>query len=76
MGAREYLIKVRVEFDDETKYDMMQSILRNSARKLLTQTTMIADARRPQIMIESESFVDGHSTISMMDDPDVQRPPQ
>jgi len=71
MAASEYTIKVRVEFDDERKYGMMRNILRMSARKLLTQTTMIADARRPQVMIESESFVDGHESISIMEDDDV-----
>lgn len=74
MSYREYSIKVRVEFDDETKYDMMPGILKVAARKLLTQTTMVADTRRPQVMIESESFVVGHDKISLLDDDDVRRP--
>ena len=74
MGYRDYSIKVRVEFDDETKYDMMPGILRISARKLLTQMTMVADTRRPQVMIESESFVAGADSISLMEDPDEPSP--
>ena len=70
MGARDYVIKVRVEFDDERKYDMMRNILRMAARKLLTQTTMLVDSRRPSVQIESESFVDGNDTISLMEEDD------
>ena len=75
MGYREYSIKVRVEFDDEEKYDMMPGILKVAARKLLTQMTVLADVRRPQVMIESESFVLGADKINLLDDNDVQRPP-
>lgn len=70
MGYRDYTIKIRVEFDDERKYDMMRNILRIAARKLLTQTMMIADTRRPQVYIESESFVDGNDSISLVEEDD------
>ncbi len=67
MAYRDYMIKVRIEFDDESKYDMMPGLLRIAARKLLTQLTMVADARRPRVMIESESFVVGSDEINLMD---------
>ena len=36
---------------------------------------VLADVRRPQVMIESESFVLGADKINLLDDNDVQRPP-
>lgn len=65
MGSRTFTIQLRVEFDDESKYDTMRNILRVSARKLLTQATMIADARRPQVYIESDSWAEGNESINL-----------
>lgn len=65
MGSRTFTIQLRIEFDDESKYDTMRNILRVSARKLLTQATMIADARRPQVYIESDSWAEGNERINM-----------
>ena len=54
---------------------LFPGILKVAARKLLTQMTVLADVRRPQVMIESESFVLGADKINLLDDNDVQRPP-
>jgi hypothetical protein len=68
MGSRTFRIELRVEFDDETKYDLIRGALRSTARKLLTQAVMIADVRRPQVYIESDSFAEGNEKISLSED--------
>lgn len=68
MGSRTFKIELRVEFDDESKYDLLRGALRSTARKLLTQAVMLADVRRPQVYIESESFAEGTEKISLTED--------
>lgn len=62
-----YTIDLKIDFDDPTRHKTMLHIVRKNARMLLTQATLIADNRQPQVGITCDDFFEGGTKEGLMD---------
>lgn len=53
MAIRTYTIELRVDFEDEEKYDAMTEVAREAARSMVTMAMLLKDKREPQIMLSA-----------------------
>lgn len=54
-----YSIELKINFNDDTRHDAVMEIMRNAARKVLTQAVMIADGRDPKVALRTEDYFEG-----------------
>jgi hypothetical protein len=56
---RIYTIELKIEFNDETRYEQIKAILARAARMVLTAANLIADGRKPAVMVRGEDWLEG-----------------
>lgn len=56
---RHYTIELKIEFHDEARYEQLKVVLARVARALLTSTMLLADGRKPVVMIQGEDWLEG-----------------
>ena len=67
MARRTYSIHLRVNLDNDEQFDAIRTAVRNTAKRLLTQASLVSP-RPPDIAIESEDFFEGTEEINLDDD--------
>jgi hypothetical protein len=66
-----YNVSLKIDFDDAKRHNAMLHLVRRAARQLLTQATLLADNRQPQVAIECDDFFEGGSKEGLMDLPET-----
>lgn len=62
-----YTIDIKIDFDDDNRHKVMLHIARKAARQLLTQASLLADNRQPQVGITTDDFFEGGTKEALMD---------
>lgn len=65
---RTFRIELKVDFDGEEKEKIMRDAVINAARQLITTSALIADKRKPQIMVQTRDFYSGDEEILITED--------
>jgi hypothetical protein len=65
---RTYQIEIKVEFNDEAKYEIVREALREAARTVYSTAVLIADGRLPAVAIMSDDFFEGTEQITITSD--------
>lgn len=60
-----YVIEVKCDFDTDDKYEAVEAMCKLAAQRLLIQTNMLEDGRRPQVALRSEHFFLGTEELSI-----------
>jgi hypothetical protein len=70
MSLEQLTIVIRFDFDDPdgAKLKIMQDTARMQAKALLTTALLLADKRKPQIMLQGGNLFEGEEIISLADD--------
>lgn len=64
MAIQTFIIEVRVDFEDESKNDIMATMARASARELLTTAMMLKDkAREPQVALQTGNMFETNKEL-------------
>lgn len=64
MAVQTFIIEVRVDFEDESKNDIMATMARASARELLTTAMMLKDkAREPQVVLQTGNMFETNKEL-------------
>lgn len=63
-----FTIEVRVDFRDEDKLPLMQTIVQQAARQVIAQAGLLGDVVKPQVAIYGHDYFVGHADIPMFDD--------
>lgn len=61
-----YSIEIRVDFDDDEKYQIIENSARDLARQLYAMATLIKDRRNPQIAFQSGDMFVKNSELDIM----------
>lgn len=69
---RNYDIKLRVDFMDDEKYDIMLEVVREKCREMLTTAIMIKDKREPQIMFSTGDMFETEKDLTIMTPEDLE----
>lgn len=54
-----YKIELKIDFEDASRHKIAMHLMRKAARGVLTQATLIADGRQPQIGFFCDDFFEG-----------------
>jgi hypothetical protein len=65
-----YMVSLKIDFDDEKRHGIMLKLARQAGRLLLTQASLIADNRPPQVAIECDDFFEGGTRETLSDLPE------
>lgn len=68
MGIRTYSIELRMRLEDETRFDAVERMMRQSAQQVLTKATLVTDKHPPQVAFKSEDFFEGTEELRVRDD--------
>ena len=60
-----YKIELKIDFEDEKRHKIATHLMRKAARGILTQATLIADGREPQVAFISDDFFEGGTQESL-----------
>lgn len=63
---RTFLIEIRCDFQDDSKYDLMTTAAREAARGLLTHAILLKDKRDPNITLQSGDLFEGNKEIELI----------
>lgn len=63
MAIQTILIEVRVEFEDETKYEHMEAMARASAREMLTAAMLLHDKREAKVMLQTGNMFESNKEL-------------
>ena len=66
MARKTYSLDLKIDFEDQTRHAMMEKLLRRLAKQVLTQATLLADGRQPQVALRSEDFFMGNDEIQVV----------
>ena len=67
MARKTYSIDAKISFEDENRHEQALAIVRKSARTLLTQLSLLADGKQPQVAIRTEDLFEGVENIDLHD---------
>jgi len=72
MSRKTYVIELKAEFEDETRHEALQKILRRAARQIYTSAMLLNDKERvkPQIALHSEDFFAGTEQLTIKEPED------
>lgn len=62
---RTITIELRVDFQENEKYDIVTEAARSSARELLTMALMLKDKREPQISLQSGDMFERNKDLEI-----------
>jgi hypothetical protein len=65
---RLYTIEVRVDFRDESKLPVMKKAIQQAARHVYSQAGLLGDAVKPNVIVFSHDFYNGHQDIALLED--------
>lgn len=69
---RTYTIELRVDFQEDEKYDIMLQSAREMARQMLTVAMMIKDKREPQIMLQAGDMFEKNADLEIITPSDLE----
>lgn len=64
---RTITIELRVDFQENEKYDIVTEAARSSARELLTMALMLKDKREPQISMQSGDMFERNKDLEIIE---------
>jgi len=63
-----YSIQLKINFDDDSRHDIAMEMMREAAKMVLTRATLIADNRKPQVVLQSEDYFEGITEPALVTD--------
>lgn len=67
---RTFKIELRVDFEDDSRYEIMLASVRDAARQLVTTAEMLRDRREPKITVDEGDVFRRDKDISILEDVD------
>ena len=61
-----YKLELKVDFQDEDKYKIIEQQLERAAREILAVAVIIQEKRKPQIALHSEDFFKGNEELEIV----------
>jgi len=70
MTRKTYRIELKIDFADDTRHELVEQLVRQYGRDLLSSTMLLQDGRKPLVaLVVDDSFV-GTEEIELMDESD------
>lgn len=67
-ATKTYTIELRVDFEEESKHDVVTEVFRGKAREILTTVFMLKDSKRePQITFSTGDLFEKNSDIEIIE---------
>lgn len=67
MARKTYRIELKIDFNDDSRHEMCEQLIRQYGRDLLASTMLIQDGRKPLVaLFIDDSFV-GTDEVSLLD---------
>lgn len=64
---RTFQIEIRVDFQDESKYDHITAAARDAARGLLATAMLLKDKREPQASLQTGDLFEGNKELELIE---------
>lgn len=62
---KEYVLSVKIDFDDPTKHAQFTDQMRRMAQEALAKANLMSDSRKPQVSLQTEDFFEGTEDINL-----------
>jgi hypothetical protein len=69
---RTYQLGLRMDFADKARHDELIKLMRQSAKLLFTQASLLSDGRTPEVSLACEDFFEGTSELEVVTNEDEQ----
>lgn len=65
---RQFTIELRVDYEDNEKNDAMRKACAAAARHVYATASLLADVIKPQVVVYSDDYMQGHEEIKLLED--------
>jgi hypothetical protein len=63
-----YALELRMDFADKARHDDLVKAMRQSAKLLFTQASLLSDGRTPEVALRCEDFFEGTAELEVVTD--------
>ena len=68
MTRKTYRIELKIDFDDDSRHDIIRGIVQQYARDVMSSAMLLADGRRPVVALGMDDAFVGPEEIALMDE--------
>lgn len=67
-AMKTYALELRMDFADKARHDDLVKAMRQSAKLLFTQASLLSDGRTPEVALRCEDFFEGTAELEVVTD--------